>query len=403
MDILIVFMAMLFIAIIIEPLAEKINIPITAVLVVVGFLGSEALVYIGVDTGLRWYSFNDLVLHVFVPVLVFESAYNMHEKVLLKNLGSVLFLAIPAMVISAIITGLLLYFVIDYPSAFPFIAALLTGVIVSATDPVAVVALFNKLGAPERLTVLLEGESLFNDATAVVLFTLIVSLMLDSDANFDAFDSLWTFIKTFLGGGLVGAGFGMIGVGINRKVSLPSNFPIVSIIVATTTFYVAESLLHLSGIVALLCAGLILGANGLSDAPSKNRTTGELWKVGANICNALIFILVGVTINIDMFTSHWLAMLFGIGAAIVARFFTIYMSLPLVMKMFKIERLPESYKPVLLWGGLRGAVSLALALSLPVDIESWYTIQSIVYGVVLFTLFFQAPKISVFIKKVNEN
>ncbi len=393
---LMIFSAMLLVAMCSEPLARRARIPFTALLVVIGFIGSELIIMMGIDTGLRWQQFNHLILHVFVPILVFESAYNMNARVLISNLLPVLILAIPAMLLGATISAVILYYAIGYPDAFPLVAALLCGVIISATDPVAVVALFKQLGAPDRLTALLEGESLFNDATAVVMFTLLVSIALLPEAPSLTQSSL-DFLYAFLGGILTGLLTGGITSLLYRYFNKAIHFAVISIITATFTFYLAEYLLQVSGIVAVLCAGLLLGERQRTINPDK--FTGELWELNAYICNALLFLLVGVTITIGMFTSHWLAMLLGILAATIARAINIYLLFPVITKILPGTSLPAGYKPVMMWGGLRGAVSLALALSIPVQIDSWYSIQSIVYGVVIFTLFFQAPFMTSLVRK----
>jgi len=161
--------SLLLLAIIVQPLARKIHLPFTAILVITGFIASELLVMTGIDTGIRAENFHDLIFFVFLPVLVFEAAYNINTRLLWQNLLPILFLAIPLMLLSTVITATLVYFGIGHPTGFPWIAALLTGALLSATDPVAVVALLRQMGVSERLAILMEGESLFNDATHHVI------------------------------------------------------------------------------------------------------------------------------------------------------------------------------------------------------------------------------------------
>jgi len=174
---------------------------------------------------------------------------------------------------------------------------------------------------------------------------------------------------------------------------------VITVICACTAFYVAEVVLHLSGIMAVLLAGLLMGENHRNNATSTESFTAKLWDFFAYCSNALLFILAGVTITWKMFESHWLAMAIGICAAIFARSMVIYGLLPISTGLFRASRIPHSYRPVMLWGGLRGAVSLALALSIPVAVEGWYSAQSITYGVVLFTLFVQTPFMPSLVKK----
>lgn len=392
-------LGLLLLALFAEPLAERIKLPFSALLVLIGFLGSELVTGLGIDTGFRWHHFNTLILHVLVPILVFESAFNLSLRSLLRNLLPVLFLAIPAMLLASAITGIALYYVIGYPQHYTLIAALLTGVILSATDPVAVVALFKKLGAPERLNTLLEGESLFNDATAVVLFTLLSGLALMPEQDLSLVAATFGFLTTFVGGALTGLATGALAALCQRFLRGAKQQALISLGLACATFLLAEHWLHVSGIVAVLCCALVLGErHRRSDAP---RFTGELWELNAYLANACVFLLVGVTITWPMFSSHWLAMLIGIVAASLARAMNVYLWLPLFTRTPGVGAFPGSHRHVMMWGGLRGAVSLALALSLPTSIDSWFTIQSIVYGVVLFTLFVQAPLMPPLIRRCN--
>lgn len=398
MDTLLIIIAMLLLAVIAEPLARLLRLPFSALLVLIGFAGSELLVANGIDTGLRWQQFNYLILHVFVPILVFESAFNMKARVLLKNLLPVLLLAIPLMLLAAGITAAAVYYGIGHPSGFPWVAALLCGVIVSATDPVAVVALFKQLGAPDRLTALLEGESLFNDATAIVMFTLLVAAA-TSGETLQVSTATPAFIYTFVGGIAAGALCGAVGAGLYRFFNTAILRAIITIISAYLAFYLAEHVLHVSGIVAVLLAGLLLGESHRRHTKAE-AFAGELWELLAYCCNALLFLLAGVTITWQMFESHWLAMIIGIAAAVGARALIMYGLLPFCAHILPGERISGPSRTVMMWGGLRGAVSLALALSLPTTLTGWYSVQSIVYGVVLFTLFVQAPLMPLAVRRV---
>ena len=371
---LMMFMAMLLVAMLVEPLSERLRIPFSALLVLVGFIGSEIIVALGFDTGLRYATFNDLILHLFVPILVFESAFNIHAKSLLQNIVPILILAIPAMLLASLITATIIYYGIGHPQYFPFAAALLAGILLSATDPVAVVALFKKLGAPERLNILLEGESLFNDATAVVMYALVISLALTPSAELSVSEASLVFGKSFLGGVGIGAIIGGIASVAYRTFNHPVQHSVTSIITCLSAFYFSEHLLHVSGIVAILIAALILGESHRKYAPgSKDHLTADFWELSAYISNAILFLLVGVTITWAMFEQQWLAMLIGIAAATVARLVVSYALVPTLSLLPKTAAIPSCYKPVMMWGGLRGAIALALALSIPTEIESWFT------------------------------
>jgi CPA1 family monovalent cation:H+ antiporter len=381
---------LLLLALVIQPLARHLHLPFTATLVIAGFVTSEILVGAGIDTGVRAGNFHDLVFFVFLPVLIFESAFTIDARLLLKNLVPILFLAIPLMLLSTLITAVLVYAGIAHPTGFPWIAAFLTGALLSATDPVAVVALFRQMGAPERLTVLLEGESLLNDATAIVVFGVIIALATGSAGAMSYPEAAIQFCEVFFGGALVGAITGLAFLGITRLLGDDITRALATVIAAYLAFVLAESWLHVSGVMAVLLTGLILGRSPGRNGSKENSFVKTLWAFNAYVANALVFLLMGVTITLDMFSERWLAMLIGIAGVIVARAIGIFTFVPLLTSVTPVEPVPRPYQVVMFWGGLRGAVTLALALSLPTSLDYWWTIQSIAFGVVLFTLFAQA-------------
>ncbi len=386
----VIFAVLILVAMLIEPLATKIKLPFSSVLVVLGFVGSEFIVFLGFDTGFRWHHFVEIILHLLVPIIVFESAFNANTKALRENISTILFLAIPAMLIASGITGFIIYLGINDSVNFPLITAMLAGVILSATDPVAVVAIFKKLGAPDKLTALLEGESLFNDAAAIVAFTILVSIALEPETAVSITGSIMLFFKSIFGGIITGVVIALLAVQLYKFCKATFAPAILGLVSAIIALFIAEHLLHASGVVAILVVGLYLGSR-CREQNSDEAFAEKFWEFCAYIANAILFILVGVTITVSMFTGQWLAMLIGIIAAIIARVVVVYGLLPVYTLLPKHEKTDANYKKVMLWGGLRGAVSLALALSLPTEVEAWYTVQSIVYGVVLFTLFVQAP------------
>jgi CPA1 family monovalent cation:H+ antiporter len=382
-------LAMLLIALAVEPLADRLHLPFASLLVLIGFAVSETIVRLGGDTGLRWHHFRDLILHVFLPILVFQSAFHMDLRGLRRRLLPILWLAIPLMLLATAVTGLLLYLGIGHPQAFPLTSALLAGAMLSATDPVAVMALFQRLGAPAELSALMEGESLFNDASAIVLFGLLIGLALEPSPQPDWLAVAGEFALTFLGGLLVGALIGAPAWFLMRVIRRGIPRVIITLAAALGAFYLAEEQLAVSGVVAVLAAGLITGA-------AHRRFAGEafvqqLWAFNAYVANALIFLLVGATITVAMFTDRYLAMLLGIGAVLVTRALIVYLLMPPLEWLPRVPRTGWLARNVVFWGGIRGAVTLALVLSLPTELDSWWTIQSIVYGVVLFGLLVQAP------------
>jgi CPA1 family monovalent cation:H+ antiporter len=382
-----------------EPLSRMFKLPFVAFLIVVGFIGSEIIVMLGFDTGIRASNFNQLVFYVFLPIIIFESAYRINQKALLENLIPILILAMPIMFISAGIAALLIYWGVGHSTGFPIYTALVAGALLVATDPMAVVSHLKRIKAPMKITTLIEGESLFNDAIAVVLFTTLVSLALSmqdmtiTESTVSVWSSVGSFLLIFFGGLLFGFFCGCLGALFSFiiKTRILENVLLVS--VAYGSFLIAEDYLGVSGMMAVLASGLIMNKAHEKFIPAEDRTFIHYWwEVISFFANSMIFILLGVTITFTMFQERWLAMLIAIAAVLLTRAIAIFGLLPLLT--FKIkEPVDEPTKKILFWGGTRGAVTVALALSLPIELNAWWTIQSMAFGVVLFTLFVQAPTV----------
>ena len=381
---------LLLLALVAKPVSKWMHLPYTSVLVLVGFLASEALVFVGVDTGIRADNYQALIFYVFIPVLVFESAYRIDKKLLLKNLLPILFLAIVGMLVTCALTAVGLYYGIGHASGFPWIAALLTGSILAATDPVAVVDKLKELNAPKRLSVLLDGESLMNDATAIVLFGLFLSMATVTTESLSVTEAVIEFVKVFTGGALLGLVIGYFAGVVGRLFCSVLMTGMLTLIAAYGSFLVAETL-HVSGIMSTLLAGVVMSMAGEKQRSSVESDNNEyLWEVISHIANVFVFLVVGAVITLSMFEERWLAMLIAIGAVSLARAVSVYGGLSLIA-LFQKEPVSAKYQTVMVWGGLRGAVTLALALSLPTSLDYWWTIQSIAFGVVIFSLFIQAP------------
>jgi len=386
---------LLALALFLEPVTERLRVPFPTVLVLVGFIGSEVVVRLGWDTGLRAESFDDLVTYVFLPVLIFGSALGIDPRLLRRNLVPILLLAIPLLLLSTGMIALLVYLGIGDPTGFPWAAALLTGALLSATDPAGVVHLLRHVGGPERLVILLEGEGLFNDAASVVVFNLFLSLALHTGPAPAYTAVLIDFLAVLFGGLVVGLAAAAIAVVILRWRRGPHyESLVVSVIAAYAAYLTSEVVLHVSGVMAVMATGLVLGTalrrpTSGKDADEEAPEAAQ-WEFNANLADDLLFLLMGVTITASMFEERWLAMLIAIGGIVVARA-GVYLLMPLASHLPPRDAIPGTYQTALFWGGSRGAVTLALALALPVDLDYWWTIQSMAFGVVVFNLFLQLP------------
>lgn len=369
----------------------------------------------------------ELILFVLLPPLVYESAFNLDVRALVQNLPAIVTLAVPALIVSTVLTGgaVMLGGGADHGLTWP--AALLFGALISATDPVAVVALFKELGAPKRLGVLVEGESLMNDGTAIVLFNILLAAVVAGVLGTGAEVSLGgqvlsgvgRFFVVALGGIAVGVllafpTFSLIGwIVSNESVEIS-----LSVVLAYASFIIAEHFLHVSGVLAAVTAGLIAGSYGKTKvSPSVEEFMHSFWEYMAFAMNSLIFFAVGLIIvrQVSLEEARGLLPLLGvtIAAVIGARALGVFASAPLVNRF--VDKISLGYQTVMWWGGLRGAVSLALALtvfayvevpqpgggtaSLPVDLRD--TILVLSAGVVFFTLLVNALTMQPLIRKLG--
>ncbi|TAA47021.1 cation:proton antiporter [Corallincola spongiicola] len=393
-----------------EPVAQWLRLPHTLLLVFIGFIGSELVLLAGYDTGLRADTFQHLVVFVFLPILIFEAAFAINAQALIRLLLPIMSLAIIGVLLTTAVIGAALYYAIGHPQGFPWSSALLAGVLLAATDPVAVVTQLKSLGAPERLAIMLEGESLFNDATAIVLFSVLL-LIASGGSQMNASDALLEFLRVFLGGAAIGAVIGLVGVWIMHKlISFPQRAQL-TLLLAYGSFSAAEIWWHVSGVMAVLICGLLVGnlsqrqtegASFRTQQPSLHERLHQLWGLLGYLANGLLFLLMGITITLNMFTERYLAMMIGIFAILLARGLSIPFSLA-IARLIRGPKITLQEQRIMHWGGLRGAITLVLALSLPTSIEGWWTIQSIAYGVVIFTLLVQAPSMPWLLRKSGLN
>ncbi|MCP5313041.1 MAG: sodium:proton antiporter [Chromatiaceae bacterium] len=391
---------MLVTALLLRPIAERRRLPFAAVLVATGFLGSEVLLQLGTDTGVRHDSFHDLVFYVFLPLLVFEAAFKIDAALLRRNLFAILLMSIPLLLFSITLSAALIYLGIGDATGFPWVAALLTGAVLAATDASPVTVRFRALGVPRRLRILMEGEDLFNDATAIVAFSIVLYIALHPEEQIGIDDALLAFVAVFFGGILVGLLVGLSSLLLSRLFEDAVQQALISLIAAYTAFLVANEYLQVSGVMAVLTTGLIMGRvihNDFQDRPGGFVDT--FWGFNAYVAEALMFLLMGVTVGLEMFTERWLAIVIGIAALLIARAAGMLAVLPLINRLPMVEPVPRAYREVLFLGSLRGAVVLALGLSLPVELPYWWTIQSIAFGAVIFSLFVQAPMVEPVLKR----
>ncbi len=365
---------------------KRLRLPYTIGLVVVGLaLGVLAR---GVDglAVLRHVELSpELILFVFLPTLIFESAFNLDSRLLAKNLAPVLVLAAPGLILSTLVIGGLLTWLTPLGPG----PALLFGALISATDPVAVIALFREIGAPKRLTILVEGESLFNDATAIVAFQIVLAVLVGGVLTVGTLTRGAGQFALVFGGGLVVGG--VIGYAMVRSIALAQDDPLVEValttVVAYAAFIAADHYLRVSGVMAVVGAGAVIGTLGSTRfAPEVRAYLQQFWEYAAFVANSLIFLLVGMSVRPEVLAAMAGPIGWAIVAATLARAVTVFGLVPLVERLPGVAPVGRRHQVVLFWGGLRGAVALALALSLPAGFAGRELIITLAVGVVLFTL-----------------
>ncbi|MCP3965060.1 MAG: sodium:proton antiporter [Lentisphaerae bacterium] len=349
---------------------------------------------------------HDLIMYVLLPALIFSASVNIDTKLLFKNLSPTLLLAAPGLVISTILVGVIMFFFTPLELG----GAMLFGALISATDPVAVISLFEIIGAPRRLRILVDGESLFNDATAIVMYTIIKSIVVAGAAF-----SVGTFVQggidfiiIFLGGLAVGAVIGFIMVQI--ILFAENDFMVevaLSTVVAYAAFIVADKVFNTSGVMAALGAGMVINHYGMTRfTPKIKEYMRQFWDFVAFVANSFIFLLLGFTEDFYLIDTNAMSItlrhiMWGIIAIQISRALIVFGICPLLGRRNKEEKIDIKYQLIMFWGGLRGAVPLALVFSLPPDLPHRVLIIEITLGVVAFTLFFQGTTVKVLMRMFN--
>jgi len=354
------------------------------------------LPWLEIDTGIRASNIHDLVFYIILPVLIFEAAWHLKPSLLKRWLSPILLLSTLGMLVSCAVVATALYFAMAEPTGFPWIAALLAAAILAATDPIAVVSSLKNLNAPDELTTLVEGESLFNDASALVLFGVILSFSINSNAHLDS-TFLSLFLVTFLGGLLVGGLLGLAAAILTLLINQSSASNILLVLLAFSSFFVAEHLFHVSGIMSVVSAAIVSKTLLREHEQPLLSDVLSTWNWLALFFNALIFVLMGLVITFDMFSQQWLAIAIAIPAALLGRLLAVF-GCNLLSGRF-IRPIPLGWRYILVWGGLRGAIAIVLVLSLPIELPYWWTIQSMVFGVVLFSMLVQGNTTQMLIKR----
>ncbi len=409
--------------------AKKIKIPYTVLLVLVGLL-LVPIVKLPVLSNIFGFLGEltltpELLFFIFLPILIFESAFNMNVRRMVDNIWSISLLAVVGLMLSTFAIATLLFFILPFVGIpIPFIAALLFGAIISSTDPVAVLALFKEFGAPKRLTMIFEGESLFNDGTAVAFFLVILAII---EQGFQGSSTVLDGVMMFVGMVIFGILFGLIMAAIfSRALRFTKSNEFVTVtlllISAHIVFITSELInergffglsIHVSSIIATTVAALFLGNYARQTlSPKTDEYLSKVTEHIAFMANSLVFLLAGLLFassKIDVATLI-LPILVTIVVVAIVRVISVY-AVTIPLNALKVEEyIPKTWQILLSWGSLRGALAIIIVLLIPenMTIPGWtldYSARDLLLaltvGCILATLFIKAPLIGVIVRKLK--
>jgi CPA1 family monovalent cation:H+ antiporter len=383
-----VFILLFVVASAVAIAARRLRIPYTVALVATGLLLGSLHVFEPPHLT------RELLFSLILPGLLFEAAFHIESSDFSKDSGPILLLAVPGVALAIALTTGILVEASDTLAAihgFDWRHAMVFGALIAATDPIAVVGLFRSLGAPRRLALLVEGESLLNDGTAIVFFTL--ALGLAAGEAWSARQLAFEFVTVVGAGVLVG---GAVGVAISQIIRNVDDAMIeitLTTLAAWGAFVLAEQF-HYSGVIATVTAGMLCGNYGARTgmSPSTRIAAETFWEYVAFALNSIVFLLIGFEVHLHDLLASWPVILLAWGVVTAGRAAVIFTG-SAVLRLTR-EPLPLGWSAVLTWGGLRGALSMVLALSLARSFPHRDAIVTMTFGVVLLSILIQGLTMS---------
>ncbi len=324
---------------------------------------------------------------ILLPGLVFEAAYRLDAVELRRTFGGVTLLAVPGVIVCAAVVAVVLH----NAAGVPLVEAFIVGAIVSATDPVAVVATMRQLKAPPRLVTLIDAESLFNDGTAVLVYAIALGAL---SGGRSLSDDIVSFVVGITASVAIGAASGLL---IARVAALTTDhlIELTLTLLAAYGTYVLADLIHQSGIISVVVAGIVTGTYGrrVGFSERAREAIDTVWEFLAFVLTAIAFLLIGLAIPLQTLRDAAVPIAWGVIAVLAGRALVVYGLLGgssrLAHRISGAPRMPVAWLHVMNWTGLRGAVAMALALSLPADIPDRSLLQGTTFGIVLFTVLVQ--------------
>ena len=378
---------LLLIACLVAIISTRTRVPYTVGLVLVGLL----LSYVGSDPSTHLS--HDLIFHLLLPPLIFEAAFHLKWRELKPIMTPVIVLATGGVLVAAAVSASLLFAF----SGLSLLTCLIIGIVLSATDPVSVLALLKEAKLPSRIHKLIEAESLFNDGAASVLFMLVPLVVAGTISP----AGIATMSLTCIAGGIaIGIATGVAAIATAGRTKDHLVEISMTVIAAFGSFNLAESV-HASGILSTLSAGMVIGNLDRAGALSEKglEAAHSFWEFACFVANSLIFILIGIDLELWEVPGVTRLIVLTIGAMLIGRAVCVYgCSAPFARTK---HRVPLNVQNLLFWGGLRGALSIALVLSLPATMPERNIMITAVFHAVVFSIIVQGITVAPLIHRVK--
>jgi CPA1 family monovalent cation:H+ antiporter len=378
-------------------LPATIGVMVIALLVSLGLIATESLfpaTFSRFSSLLRSIDFSDILMGAMLNFLLFAGAIHINLNDLKEQRLPVIVFSTISVVISTFVVGGLMYYALSFLGFnAPFIQCLVFGALISPTDPIAVLGILKQAGVPKSLETKVAGESLFNDGVAVVVFVTLLSVARGNDVDLSVASISWLLAKEAIGGVILGIILGFGGSMMMKKIDSYKVDVLITLAIVMGGYLVAHSM-HMSGPLAMVAAGLVVGNYGRTKALSEvsKDYLDKFWELIDEIMNAILFLIIGLELLIIPDLSlYWKIGMISILIVLFARFMSIW--IPTKLIPFRNNKFDRKTITILVWGGLRGGVSIALALSIDSDLNKDLFL-SITYFVVLFSIIVQGLTVS---------
>lgn len=373
---------------------------LSLMLIIIGQFGTFEIEHQIADT-LKAIDFHSLLMNGMLSLLLFAGALHIEINHMSKQKWEIGILATVSTITSALLIGVLSYYLLHWLGInLSFIQCLLFGALISPTDPIAVLATFKQLNAPKALDTTVAGESLFNDGVGIVIFLSIYQLAFSSNATISWQSVSLLFLQQAVGGVVYGAMLGLIGYKLIKPINNHKVEILITIAMATGGYSLAQAL-NISGPLAMVVAGIFIGNKGRNFNMSKKTrdSLDTFWELVDEILNAVLFLMIGFELLLIHTNKHeFIAAILAVPLVLLVRLVTVAAPMS-IFKLFKHYR-PYTTR-ILVWGGLRGGLAVALALALPADPHR-SLILAMTYSVVLFSVLVQGMTIKSLVRKTNQ-